>query len=611
MFASTRDGGKLGPVLCLPASKAAYTQSVATLWTAPPSSALGLTPLQPMLSPLKACGYPQVQVRGGLRPGDASSQVTRPAARSIDTSAPPVPQASPGSFSDEGRRHITLLTRQQLEAFVRDGFLVLQPSVLGGDAFHERMWEAARNLYRHGEFGNNLLSDIPELDTILDAPEVAGALEGLLGDDYVLQAHRHCHIAMEKAGNQEFHKDGFHEFRHMSPTDVMVMYYPQEVSSSMGPTAVLPGSQYTREKPPCEQPHGVALSHGFVEQVLTSPRPGSCILMHFHLWHRATSRLATAERDRFMFKFQFRRTRAFFPVPHALSCAALDENPFLGPSCCVATSAEPAAQRLACAAVWASLSGVQLRTEDASCLKIQELRTASGAWPALDAVQTLLPAFARPTKTDEDVKALYEAAGALQVCSLPYGDLSSDTADEALVRIFGHRGSTLEVHPWDSEWRLEVLAALPTLLSVESVLSWLVPLISTAQCPRTQTRALMGLYASGVRCGAPLSATWRAAVASLPLEDALLQCTAYWGGWLTEVKNTPQPREWLVGRYTLAESLRCIGRFCAPAVAHKALQLIGATERADLCDGPNWRRRFTCFVERRRRCPATSRLSQF
>lgn len=494
---------------------------------------------------------------------------------------------------------------------MRDGYLVIQPSVPGGDAFHERMFVEAGKLHSAGDVGNNLLADIPGIDAVLDAPEVVGAFTALLGEDYVLQTHRHCHVAMEQVGigNQRFHKDGFYEFRHMLPTDVMMFYYPQEVTPSMGPTAVLPGSQYSREKPPAEQPVGDEEPHCFVERILTLPSPGACVLMHFHLWHRATVKLGSAERARYMFKFLFRRARPFLPAPDVLGGAIVGDNPFVQGVC---NDADEDSYSLACAAVWATLGGAKLRAEDALRLSSKEFNIASGDWPATVAAMTvLLPALSDPAEPDAKSESLYEAAGALQLCSLPHEGLSGRIAAMALAPILGPRGSRLLVHPWDSEWRLEVLAALPALLCVESALSWLVPLISASQCPRTQTRALMGVYASGIRCGAPLSESWRAAVGVVPLDEVLLQCTARWESWLTHVKGTSQSREMLTGRYTLAESLRCIGRFCAPELAQKALVVIGSPERVDLCDGPGWRKRFANFVERRRRCPATSPMSPF
>jgi len=80
---------------------------------------------------------------------------------------------------------------------------------------------------------------------------------------------------------------------------------------------------------------------------------------------------------------------------------------------------------------------------------------------------------------------------------------------------------------------------------------------------------------------------------------------------LRYAKGTPQPLELLAGRYALVEALRCVGRFGTPYAAREAMQIIGEAERTDLCSGPGWRKRFVCFMERRRRCPITSMHSPF
>lgn len=195
-----------------------------------------------------------------------------------------------------------------------------------------------------------------------------------------------------------------------------------------------------------------------------------------------------------------------------------------------------------------------------------------------------------------------EAAGALQVCTFEGSPVTLALTTPK---------STMMVHPLEDEWRLEVLGALPMVLPVERALSELVPLVAPMQCVRTQTRALISLYVCGVRCGAPLSSTWCSAVCVVPVEEVLLACIARWQTWLTAAKGTTQPRELLSGRYTLAEALRCIGRFGHPMAAKTAADLIGVGAQTELFSGPNWRERFSGFVERRRKCPITSIQSLF
>ena len=111
---------------------------------------------------------------------------------------------------------------------------VLRPTVEGGDDYHQRAYAQAERITEAGEVGNNFLSDEVSppgfLDEILDAPEVVGALTCLLGEDYVVQPHKHCHISKAGSPGQNLHQDdffGFDRFRQMAPTDVMLFYYPQ------------------------------------------------------------------------------------------------------------------------------------------------------------------------------------------------------------------------------------------------------------------------------------------------------------------------------------------------------------------------------------------------
>merc|ERR1719387_1829780 len=142
-----------------------------------------------------------------------------------------------------------------------------------------------------------------------------------------------------------------------------MLYYPQAVSPLMGPTAVVPGSQYSRAGrfagggwsragPTCGTPPPNVQAN---ERHVITGQPGVCVFMHYHLWHRGTKQLGgAAVPPRFMFKFQFRRTRPFLPTPQALRGALGGPNPFL--------ASEPAA------AVWATLAGETLGVAHAAQL---------------------------------------------------------------------------------------------------------------------------------------------------------------------------------------------------------------------------------------------------
>mmetsp|Transcript_110433 Transcript_110433/g.330306 ORF Transcript_110433/g.330306 Transcript_110433/m.330306 type:complete len:689 (+) Transcript_110433:60-2126(+) len=212
------------------------------------------------------------------------------------------------------------LSREQLAFFVQHGYLVLKPTVPGGTEFHNAAFEGACQLDAEDELGNNCLPLLPQLQALVRSPELRGALTALLGEDYVLMPHRHCHVQDKGSPGQPFHRDSyfsFEQFRHCLPVEVMVNYYPQRVLPEMGPTALLPGSQYHRgtcfrgamEFRPDRW--GDALE----ERRMTTDEAGVCVLTHYHLWHRATGRNSSGPLPqlppRWMFKLQFRRVRPF------------------------------------------------------------------------------------------------------------------------------------------------------------------------------------------------------------------------------------------------------------------------------------------------------------
>ena len=97
--------------------------------------------------------------------------------------------------------------------------------------------------------GNNIYPAVPELSTILHSPHFAGAVESILGEEYVLHAHRALHVAKI---DQSFHQDtpeGHGPYRLHRPKFIMVMYYPYGSTFEMGPTAILPNGSYLQVNP--------------------------------------------------------------------------------------------------------------------------------------------------------------------------------------------------------------------------------------------------------------------------------------------------------------------------------------------------------------------------
>ena len=173
------------------------------------------------------------------------------------------------------------------------------------------------------------------------------ALTAVLGDGYMLHAHRHLHVSSDS--NQMWHKDsywGFRKIRKHRPRWLMMLYYPQDTVISMGPTCIMAGSQYWTKNtensgcgedillpnsgvqsmflPPGSPSLQTRALHeakanylkqdaGLVQDLELTVPAGTCVLMHYDLFHRASSRLpGSTAPERFLVKFQFLRTTGSF-----------------------------------------------------------------------------------------------------------------------------------------------------------------------------------------------------------------------------------------------------------------------------------------------------------
>ena len=143
-----------------------------------------------------------------------------------------------------------LLDDLAMQRFIADGYLQID-SELSKD-YHERVFKQLEPLSETGLMGhNNLLPCAPLLQELIESPTVKGALESLLGPDYYLHFHRHDHRTLP-GGEQGLHKDGdnhshqaIDHLKRPHPTRyVMMFYYPQDTTLDMGPTCVVPQSQY-------------------------------------------------------------------------------------------------------------------------------------------------------------------------------------------------------------------------------------------------------------------------------------------------------------------------------------------------------------------------------
>ena len=192
-----------------------------------------------------------------------------------------------------------LLNNQQMVDFIMNGYMVIKPTFRPG--FHETVLSKldALNITRDNNPGNEILTKVPELQEVWDHPEVKGTFASLLGKDFVMNAHRHCHLNFPGTRSQIWHQDSLN-FRHHKILCALGMYYPQAVTKDMGPTALVPGTHFRNA------PSDRMASYGnFKGQVLATVDAGSILIAHYDVWHAATAN--TSDKNRYMLKFLFDR----------------------------------------------------------------------------------------------------------------------------------------------------------------------------------------------------------------------------------------------------------------------------------------------------------------
>lgn len=186
-----------------------------------------------------------------------------------------------------------LLTDAQMRHFIVNGFVTV-PTELSTQ-FHDAIYEKTMTVFdKEGNPGNNLVPRIPEIQKVLDDPNVKGALTSLLGADYYMQPHRHPHYNPPGSKGQGMHQDGGKRWSHHTRR-LLVFYYPQDTPLELGPTGVVPMSHYysTRE--------GAEISP---EQPIVG-KAGTVAFANYDLWHRAMPN--SSDKRRYMMKFLYAR----------------------------------------------------------------------------------------------------------------------------------------------------------------------------------------------------------------------------------------------------------------------------------------------------------------
>ncbi len=180
-----------------------------------------------------------------------------------------------------------LLNSAQMGAYVRDGYLSVKADYPAD--FHGSIFAQLEHVI-HDEWnpGNNILPRVPDLQEILDHPNVVGALTSILGPNFFYHPHHHCHFNPPGSEGQRLHKDGYTRRQHRTRW-VMAMYYPQDTTPDMGPTGAVPSSHYNNTPPDPEREVGMAGEAGTVN------------IVHYDIFHRGTPN--QSDKNRYMVKF--------------------------------------------------------------------------------------------------------------------------------------------------------------------------------------------------------------------------------------------------------------------------------------------------------------------
>ena len=132
--------------------------------------------------------------------------------------------------------------------FVSRGLIVLSPDALGIAAkLHETIFDKEREAL-HAKQRIDAVR-IPEILEVINAPGVVQACNQLLGENWAIVPFTHNTPFMSGSNDQHWHKDdngpyNSRKARHHHAIQVEMLYYPQKVKMDMGPTAVVPYSQY-------------------------------------------------------------------------------------------------------------------------------------------------------------------------------------------------------------------------------------------------------------------------------------------------------------------------------------------------------------------------------
>ena len=135
-----------------------------------------------------------------------------------------------------------------VQEFASRGVAVLCPDSLGVPSeIHQRIYEKEKKAVQ--DQLRITPEVIPEIFDILDAPGLVAACDQLVGKNWAIVPFIHNAPFISGARDQHWHKDDNAPYnarkqRHHQAIQIEMLYYPQDVSPEMGPTAIVPFSHY-------------------------------------------------------------------------------------------------------------------------------------------------------------------------------------------------------------------------------------------------------------------------------------------------------------------------------------------------------------------------------
>ena len=135
-----------------------------------------------------------------------------------------------------------------VQDFASRGLVLLSPESLGIPVeVHERVYEKEKAAYLAEKRVTPFV--IPDILEVLNASGLVSACNQLVGENWAIVPFTHNASFTSGPRDQHWHKDDNGPYnarkqRHHQAVQIEMLYYPQQVSADMGPTATIPYSQY-------------------------------------------------------------------------------------------------------------------------------------------------------------------------------------------------------------------------------------------------------------------------------------------------------------------------------------------------------------------------------